>query len=95
MQKYIFHICVTRYVNRVEVTPVNEDRDKSVFPFNRWINAHTTFNIVEFDSFLPHVDVNPEQRAKELRAKREYYMLSGKILGAPPQVSSLLQFNSL
>ena len=66
---------------------MTDNRDCSVFPFNRWVNANDTFNIVEFDSFLPCDDVNPEQRAKELRIKREYYMLSGKILGAPPQVS--------
>ena len=79
-------LSLNRYVHRLEITPVERKEDLSIFPFNRWVDANTSINIVEFDSCLPQDDVNPEQRAKELRAKREDYMFSGRILGAPPQV---------
>ena len=57
-----------------------------MFPVNRWIKANSSLKLTEYDSVLPQDDVNTEQREAELRAKREMYMLSGKILGAPPQV---------
>ena len=66
---------------------MSDSSDCSVFPLNRWINAKDTLSIAEFDSYLPCDAVDPEQRAEELGIKREDYMLSGKILGAPPQVS--------
>ena len=79
-----------RYVDRIEIAHTKSPSDVSIFPFHRWVNANTSLDIREFDSCLPQHDLNPEQRAKELRAKREVYMLSGKVLGAPPQVEIYL-----
>ena len=64
----------------------DEKANSSVFPVNRWIKANSILSLSEYDSSLPQDDPNKEQRAKELRDKREKYMLSGKVLGAPPQV---------
>ena len=95
-----YHVtCPSRYIGRIEISVKQSAEDveagrpapePTIFPLNRWIHAGTCHTVLEYDSFLPQADPNKEQRARELRAKREDYVLSGKILGAPPQVSNRL-----
>ena len=80
-----------RYVLKIVVKSNSRDQimSESVFPVNRWIKANQTLTLVEYDSVLPQFDEHSEQRERLLKAKREEYILSQKIIGAPPQVKWL------
>ncbi|KAF6021827.1 ALOX5 [Bugula neritina] len=77
------------FVDRVEITCITDNSKPSIFPFHRWIHADTKLSLVEFDTTLPQFEKHPEQREKELKQKREKYILVSKILGAPRQVEIL------
>jgi len=63
-----------------------DGKSVSYFPINRWIKASSTLKVQENDSVLPQFEMHEEQRALELAFTRDVYLLSEKILGAPPQV---------
>lgn len=91
MHKNIHYFLSGRYVDRLEVNYLAKrqhagQKAHSVFPVNRWIDANSQLMLSEYDSLLPVDDMQLDQREKELRARRETYTLSEKILGAPLQV---------
>ena len=60
----------------------------SKFPINRWLKAESQITVSEFDSLLPQDDSFKDIRASELHAKRQTYIYSQKVNGAPPMVGS-------
>lgn len=74
-----------------EAIVVNNRRTEKCFyfPVMRWLIPGQRHKVEQFDTMLPQLDPNREQRAKELDAKRELYQYGQSGPDLPVQVSSL------
>ncbi|CAH1793219.1 unnamed protein product [Owenia fusiformis] len=78
----------TWYVETVVVERCR-DKDKSIFPINRWVVANQQLKLQEFDSVLPQFDKNKEQRRQELETKQGKYRLKVHREGLPALAADL------
>lgn len=66
------------YVDIIKVEQI-QLKTTSIFPIFRWIeaqNVQNRYRIYELDTFLPQFDPNLEQREKEIKHKREHYVIN-------------------
>ena len=77
------------YVDYIIVKRKDEDKEYP-FPIFRWIPGKTHLMFRVYDTMLPQADPEQEQRWKELKNKKESYIITQKIEGGPAQVSLLI-----
>ena len=72
-----------------EVVVVNDRRSDKCFyfPLQRWVKPNHRYKLQEFDTVLPQLDLNREERQKELEEKRMLYMYGQTAPDLPVQVS--------
>ena len=76
------------YVDKI-IVENRKTNEIYTFPVFRWIRPDYHYLIMHQDTSLPQCDAHQDQRALELKEKREVYQITTKFPGAPAQVKQI------